>query len=175
MLATGGRVHPALSPDGTRLACLDMSGNLLYGTWRDRRGEGAGQQPPAAAGCPAGPAGRPTAGTSAVSYRNRLNQRFREGYNLIRVDRHRRRHGRPHAVAPHASISDRYGTRPVWSPDGRHLAVVVESALWLLPVRADGTPDGEPRTFTAEAADHPTWSGDSRHAPLPLGGRRSGS
>ncbi|MBZ4018568.1 twin-arginine translocation signal domain-containing protein, partial [Streptomyces purpurogeneiscleroticus] len=29
VLAEGGRVHPALSPDGRRLAALDMSGNLL--------------------------------------------------------------------------------------------------------------------------------------------------
>ena len=29
VLASGGRVHPALSPDGSRLACIDMSGNLV--------------------------------------------------------------------------------------------------------------------------------------------------
>lgn len=28
-LATGGRVHPPLSPDGQRLACLDLTGRLL--------------------------------------------------------------------------------------------------------------------------------------------------
>lgn len=29
VLASGGGVHPALSPDGKRLACVDMSGNLV--------------------------------------------------------------------------------------------------------------------------------------------------
>ncbi|PIM65847.1 hypothetical protein CTU88_46775, partial [Streptomyces sp. JV178] len=28
-LATGGRVMPALSPDGRRLACLDLTGRLV--------------------------------------------------------------------------------------------------------------------------------------------------
>ncbi|GAA3037457.1 hypothetical protein GCM10020000_14210 [Streptomyces olivoverticillatus] len=70
---------------------------------------------------------------------------------------------RLHAIAPHASVSDRYDSGPAWSPDGRSMAVISESALWLLPVRGDGTPAGEPRRLTDEAADHPSWSGDSRH------------
>lgn len=35
VLATGGRVQPALSPDGGRLAALDMSGNLVVRTLAD--------------------------------------------------------------------------------------------------------------------------------------------
>ncbi len=162
VLADGGRVQPALSPDGTRLACLDLSGNLLV------RDLVAGEDrvlaaPLGAGGLPGRPSWSPDGRFVALCDRNRLNQRFREGYNLIRVVD--TRHGsapRLHAIAPHASISDRFDAGPVWSPDGRSMAVISESALWLVPVRADGTPEGAPRRLTDEAADHPSFSADGR-------------
>ncbi|PHQ48390.1 amidohydrolase [Streptomyces cinnamoneus] len=161
VLADGGRVHPALSPDGTRLACLDMSGNLVV------RDLAAGKDhvlaaPLGAGGLPGRPSWSPDGRFLALCDRNRLNQRFREGYNLIRVVDAGTGAARLHALAPHVSLSDRYDSGPVWSPDGRSMAVISESALWLLPVRADGTPDGEPRRLTDEAADHPSWSADGR-------------
>uniref|UniRef100_A0AAU1I9Y7 Amidohydrolase family protein n=1 Tax=Streptomyces sp. NBC_00180 TaxID=2903632 RepID=A0AAU1I9Y7_9ACTN len=161
VLAEGGRVFPALSPDGTRLACLDMSGNLVV---RDLP-EGAERvlaAPLGAGGLPGRPSWSPDGRYVALCDRNRLNQRFREGYNLIRVVDTTTGTAELHALAPHTSLSDRYDSGPVWSPDGRWMAVVAESALWLLPVRADGTPDGEPRRLTTEPADHPSWSADAR-------------
>lgn len=161
VLAEGGRVFPALSPDGTRLACLDMSGNLVV---RDLP-EGAERvlaAPLGAGGLPGRPSWSPDGRYVALCDRNRLNQRFREGYNLIRVVDTATGTAALHALAPHTSLSDRYDSGPVWSPDGRWMAVVAESALWLLPVRADGTPDGEPRRLTTEPADHPSWSADAR-------------
>ncbi|WP_055533200.1 amidohydrolase family protein [Streptomyces graminilatus] len=161
VLAGGGRVFPALSPDGTRLACLDMSGNLVVRDLPD----GAERVLAAAlgvGGLPGRPSWSPDGRYIALCDRNRVNQRFREGYNLIRVVDTTTGSTALHAVAPHTSIADRYDSGPVWSPDGRWMAVVAESALWLLPVRADGTPDGEPRRLTNEAADHPSWSADAR-------------
>ncbi|TXS48042.1 amidohydrolase [Streptomyces sp. uw30] len=161
VLAEGGRVFPALSPDGTRLACLDMSGNLLVRDLPDGA-ERVLAAPLAAAGLPGRPSWSPDGRYVALCDRNRLNQRFREGYNLIRVVDTTTGTAALHALAPHTSLSDRYDCGPVWSPDGRWMAVVAESALWLLPVRADGTPDGEPRRLTTEPADHPSWSADAR-------------
>ncbi|MEU4209588.1 amidohydrolase family protein [Streptomyces sp. NPDC026206] len=161
VLADGGRVQPALSPDGARLACLDLSGNLVV------RDLAAGTErvlaaPLGAGGLPGRPSWSPDGRFVAFCDRNRLNQRFREGYNLIRVVDTADGTARLHAIAPHASVSDRYDSGPVWSPDGRTMAVISESALWLVPVRADGTPEGEPRRLTDEAADHPSWSADGR-------------
>ncbi|BBC38963.1 Tat pathway signal sequence domain protein [Streptomyces graminofaciens] len=160
-LATGGRVHPALSPDGQRLACLDMTGRLVV------RDLGTGEEhilvtPLNGGGLPGRPSWSPDGRHLALCDRNRLAARFREGYNLIRVVDTTTGADRLHAVARHTSIADRYDSGPVWSPDGRWMAVIVESALCLLPVDADGTPRGALRTLTTEPADNPTWSGDSK-------------
>ncbi|MEU6048873.1 amidohydrolase family protein [Streptomyces xanthochromogenes] len=160
-LATGGRVFPALSPDGGRLASIDMSGRLVV---RDLASGTERVLVPAlaAGGLPGRPSWSPDGRHLALCDRNRLNLRFREGYNVIRVVDTMTGADRLHAVAPHVPISDRYDSGPVWSPDGRWMAVVVESALCVLPVAPDGTPQGTPRTLTTEPADHPSWSGDSR-------------
>ncbi|MEV6725860.1 amidohydrolase family protein [Streptomyces xanthochromogenes] len=160
-LATGGRVFPALSPDGGRLASIDMSGRLVV---RDLASGTERVLVPAlaAGGLPGRPSWSPDGRHLALCDRNRLNLRFREGYNVIRVVDTTTGADRLHAVAPHVPISDRYDSGPVWSPDGRWMAVVVESALCVLPVAPDGTPQGTPRTLTTEPADHPSWSGDSR-------------
>lgn len=193
VLAPGGRVYGTLSPDGTRLAALDMAGRLLV------RDLATGAETPLAAaigggGLPGPPSWSPDGRHLALCDRNRLNRRFREGYNLIRIvatdtaaatdtatvtggdtatDTATVTGGdtatptgtgtaRLYALAPHASLTDRYASGPVWSPDGRFLACVSESALWLLPVTPDGTPDGPARRLTDESADHPSWSADSR-------------
>ncbi|MGI5373463.1 amidohydrolase family protein [Streptomyces sp. CA-251387] len=161
VLAEGGRVFPALSPDGTRLACLDMSGNLVVRDLPDG-GEQVLAAPLGTGGLPGRPSWSPDGRYVALCDRNRLNQRFREGYNLIRVVDTTTKAATLQALAPHTSLSDRYDSGPVWSPDGRWMAVVAESALWLLPVRGDGTPDGEPRRLTTEPADHPSWAADAR-------------
>ncbi|MET9970390.1 amidohydrolase family protein, partial [Streptomyces sp. NPDC006356] len=161
VLAEGGRVFPALSPDGNRLACLDMSGNLVVHDLSDGT-ERVLAAPLGAGGLPGRPSWSPDGRYLALCDRNRLNRRFREGYNLIRVVDTTDGTAALHALAPHTSLSDRYDSGPVWSPDGRWMAVVAESALWLLPVRADGTPHGEPRRLTTEPADHPSWSADAR-------------
>ncbi|MFE7609679.1 amidohydrolase family protein [Streptomyces celluloflavus] len=160
VLAAGGRVHPALSPDGGRLAALDMSGNLVVRTLASGTEETVAA-PMGAGGLPGRPSWSPDGRYLAYCDRNRLNRRFREGYNLIRVIDTETGKSALHALAEHVSLADRYDSGPVWSPDGRWLAVIAESALWVLPVRPDGTPDGAPRRLTDESADHPSWSGDS--------------
>ncbi|MDI3403857.1 amidohydrolase family protein [Streptomyces cavernicola] len=173
VLVGGGRVHPALSPDGRRLATLDMAYNLMV-LDLDSGEERKVAAPLGAGGAPGRPSWSPDGRHIALCDLARLNQRFREGYNVIRiVDVADVADGssRLHALAPHQSLSDRYGSGPVWSPDGRHFALVAESALWLLPIRPDGTPDGTPKLLGDEPADHPTWSADGRRILYQSAGR----
>ncbi|MFJ2826613.1 amidohydrolase family protein [Streptomyces sp. NPDC087263] len=160
LLATGGRMCPALSPDGERLATFDVSGNLLVTTLST--GAERTLVEPYGAGVPGAPSWSPDGRYLAFCDSNRLNWRFREGYNLISIVNTDTGAATLHPPAPQSSLSDRYASGPVWSPDGQWLAIVADSALWLLPVAADGTPTGEARQLTTEAADHPSWSGDSR-------------
>ncbi|MCK7502456.1 MAG: hypothetical protein MZW92_80905 [Comamonadaceae bacterium] len=47
------------------------------------------------------------------------------------------------------------------SPDGTRLAVIIDSRLHVMPMNADGSPAGEAVRITDEAADLPSWAGDS--------------
>lgn len=161
LVAGDGRLYPAPSPDGSRLACQDIAGNLLVrdlATGRER----VLVRPLATDGPPGAPSWSPDGRYIAFCDRNRLNRRFREGYHLIRVVDTLTGGERRHLPAEHQSLSDRVAAGPVWSPDGRWMALVAESALWLLPVTAEGAPAGPARRLTDEPADHPGWSGDSR-------------
>ncbi|MBL1104447.1 PD40 domain-containing protein [Streptomyces sp. 5-8] len=152
-----GRLNPALSPDGSRLACQDVNGNLLV---RDLPGgdERVLARPLATDGPPGAPTWSPDGRYVAFCDRNRLNRRFREGYHLIRVLDTRTGTEKRHLPAAHQSLSDRAAAGPAWSPDGRWMALVAESTLWLLPVAGDGTPTGPARRLADEPADHPTWA-----------------
>ncbi|MFC5654043.1 amidohydrolase family protein [Streptomyces nogalater] len=152
-----GRLYPAPSPDGTRLACQDTRGSVLL---RDLAtgAERVLARPLAADGPPGAPTWSPDGRYVAFCDRNRLNHRFREGYHLIRVLDTRTGAEKRHLPADHQSLSDRAAAGPVWSPDGRWMALVAESELRLLPVTGDGTPTGPARRLTGEPADHPTWA-----------------
>jgi Tol biopolymer transport system component len=161
ILATGGRLNPVLSPDGARLACQDSTGNLLVKDLATGT-EKTLVAPLGANGLPGRPSWSPDGRYIAFCDRNRLNHRFREGYNLIRVVDTGTGQWTAHQPMPHASLADRGNAGPVWAPDGSAMAFIMESALWILPVHADGSPAGDPTRITDEAADHPSWSGDSR-------------
>ncbi|MFF5446351.1 amidohydrolase family protein [Streptomyces sp. NPDC012888] len=160
-LGPGGRVYGTLSPDGSRLAALDLTGRLVVRELATGE-ESVPAAPLGAGGLPGMPSWSPDGRYLALCDRNRLNQRFREGYNLVRIVDTAGGAARSYALAPHVSLSDRYASGPVWAPDGRHLACVAESALWLLPVRPDGSPAGPAGRITEEPAEHPSWSADSR-------------
>ncbi|MFE9444409.1 amidohydrolase family protein [Streptomyces sp. NPDC006602] len=170
VLATGGRLNPALSPDGARLACHDVTGNLLVVDVASG-GETKLAAPLVGDGLPGRPSWSPDGRYIAMCDRNQLNQRYQNGYNVIRVIDTRDGGSKAFLPLPHTSVSDRCDSGPVWSPDGAWLALVMESALWVLPVGPDGTPTGRPQQITDEPADHPSWSGDSHHLLYLSGGR----
>ncbi|TDC40072.1 amidohydrolase [Micromonospora sp. 15K316] len=156
-LPAAAAVSGTWSPQSDRLAFLDQNGALY--TVEVETGQvqpvfGATFEP-----------GRPTwsadgqviALAAVVPY----SARYREGLSkILLVDRisGAARYVDP---MPHRSIQTRGDDGPVWSPDGRRMAFVVASVLWVVDVHPDGTFAGTPRQVTDEVTDAPSWSGDS--------------
>lgn len=110
--------------------------------------------------------GRPTwstdGNTLALAAVNQYSDRFRSGTSqILTVDIETGEETYHPPGDEFASISTRGNDGPVWSPDGRWMAFVVESTLRIMPVDETGEPTGPAEQITDEATDAPTWSGDS--------------
>lgn len=150
--------NPKMSRSGETIAFTGEQGQL--GVWHV-----AGQRAePVAAG--AGEVSAPSWSADGkhllVVGKERSNSRFPEGYNKLRVSAVAGGATRFFEVAPAPrQISDRGEGAAVLSPDGRQLAFIMDAVLHVMPVNPDGSPAGPARQLTREAADMPSWSGDS--------------
>lgn len=146
------------SPDGASLVFLDQNGavhTVEVATGEVRKVHGPLWEP----GRPSfGPDGRVIALAAFKPY----SARYREGLSEILTIERETGKASYAPVAPHRSIATRGDDGPIWSPDGRHMAYVFASTLWVVPVDARGQFTGEPRRLNDEATDAPSWSGDSR-------------
>lgn len=157
----GAEVAAAWAPDGDRLAFQDHNGatfvlDLTSGQVEQIHEETF--QP-----------GRPTwsadGATVAFAALDPYSARFREGtskFRLIDLATGDATSAAPLPQDPHASIATRGDDGPVWSPDGRWIASVVDGVLYVTPVDERGRPTGAARQVTREATDAPSWSADSR-------------
>jgi Tol biopolymer transport system component/imidazolonepropionase-like amidohydrolase len=148
----------AWSPDGARLAFLDPESQLhivdaARGEVRkahDRLNE------------PGRPAWSPDGRAIVMSALKPYSTRFREGTNqILRVSLD----GQPDRwfdPVPHKSIGMREDFGPVWSPDGTQMAAIIDGHLAAFSVARDGAPLGPPRRLSAELANTPSWTADSR-------------
>ncbi|PTQ13270.1 amidohydrolase [Sphingomonas oleivorans] len=111
---------------------------------------------------PGRPSFGPGARTIAIAAFKPIAARYREGLSeILTIDRATGK-GSYAPVAPFKSLSTRGDDGPVWSPDGSHIAYVMGSTLWVVPVDATGAFTGAPRQLTTEVTDAPSWSGDSK-------------
>ena len=115
--------------------------------------------------------GRPTWGpdstTLALAVQQSYSNRFREGVSKIltlNVATGATNVYDADPADPYQTITTRTeGNGPVWSPDGKWMAYVMDNVPWVVPVSATGAPTGPPRQLSQEVADQLSWSGDSRH------------
>lgn len=157
-LTDAAALYGSWSRDGRWIAFLSQDGALNIvevATGKVERVYGPLWQP-----------GRPSFGPDAqkIAYAafKPCSARYREGLSEILVVDRATGKGQYTPIAENRSIATRGDDGPVWSPDGRHLAYVFASNLWVQPVKPDGSFDGAARQLTTETSDAPSWSGDSR-------------
>lgn len=159
-IAAKSMVTPKMSPNGDRIAYTTLAGQLEL--W-DVAARSASVLTASVAVQVSTPQWTADGSKIVVVDNERINNRFREGYNKLRVIDIGTGTGSFHAVAQAPrQVSDREEGAAALSPDGTRLAVVIDSRLHVMPMKADGTPAGEAVQVTTEVADLPSWAGDSQ-------------
>ncbi len=172
---TGAQANLAWSPDGKQIAfesALDAEAgsrglyvaDVATGQFRQIFG------PQNASGAnyeiafePGSPTWGPDSNTIALAVQQSYSTRFREGVSEIFTVNATTGATQEYDPYPYETITNRVnGDGPVWSPDGKYMAYVLDDVLWVLPVTAAGAPGGPPRQLTTEVADQLSWSGDSQ-------------
>ncbi|MGE0360958.1 MAG: amidohydrolase family protein [Vicinamibacterales bacterium] len=166
-VAAGGTTG-AWSPDGTRLAFLDTESVLRVvevATREERRAHDRIFEP-------GRPSWSPDGRAVVMSALRPYSSRFREGTNQVlrvAVEPETTAAGKAAFPAdrwfdpvPHQSVGMRENFGPVWAPNGREMAAIVDGVLATYPVARDGTPTGPARQVTPDLASSPSWTGDSR-------------
>jgi Tol biopolymer transport system component len=112
---------------------------------------------------PGTPTWGPDSNTIALAVQQSYSTRFREGESEILTVNATTGATQMYDPYPYETITNRVdGDGPVWSPNGKYMAYVLDDVLWILPVTPAGAPAGPPRQLTTEVADPLSWSGDSQ-------------
>jgi Tol biopolymer transport system component len=153
-------VTPKMSPSGDRIAYTTLSGQLEIWTIATRSAQVI---IPSVSTQVSTPSWMPDGSKIMVVDNERINNRFREGYNKLRVIDLASKTGTFYPVAPAPrQVSERDEGAAVLSPDGSKVAFIMDSLLHVIPVNGDGAPTGPAVAITTEPADLPAWSGDSQ-------------
>lgn len=153
-------VMPKISPDGGRIAYTTLSGQLEI--W-DRATNTPDVILPSVSTQVSTPQWTPDGRRILLVDNERINNRFREGYNKLRVIDLATRSGTFHPVAPAPrQIAERDEGAAVLSPDGSKLAFIMDSRLHVIPVGPTGAPTGPALQVSDDMADLPSWGGDSQ-------------
>lgn len=153
-------VTPKLSPDGGRIAYTTLSGQLEIWNRATNTPETIILSNSTQVSTPQWtPDGR----RILLVDNERINNRFREGYNKLRVIDLASRTGQFYPVAPAAQqIAERDEGAASLAPDGSNVAFIMDSRLHVMPLDAGGAPTGPARQVTDDIADLPVWGGDSQ-------------
>lgn len=153
-IAGKSMVSPKMSPSGDRIAYTALSGQLEI--W-DIGSQTSQLVMPQVSTQLSTPQWTPDASKIMLVDNQRVNNRFREGYNKLRVIDIGTKTDAFYPVAEiPQQISDREEGAAVLSPDGTTVAFVMDSVLHVMPVNADGSPNGPAVKITDEVADLPS-------------------
>jgi Tol biopolymer transport system component/imidazolonepropionase-like amidohydrolase len=156
------------SPDGRQLAFLDTASTLRVVDVASREARQAHDR----IFEPGRPSWSPDGRAVVMSALRPYSTRFREGTNqvlwvAVAPDTSAAGKGafpadRWFDPVPHQSVGMRENFGPVWAPNGREMAAIVDGSLTTFPVARDGTPVGPSRRITEDLASSPSWTADSR-------------
>lgn len=156
-IAGKSMVTPKMSPTGDRIAYTTLSGQLEIWTSASKSAQVI---LPSVSTQVSTPSWTSDGSKVMVVDNERINNRFREGYNKLRVIDLASKQATfyPVAAAPR-QISERDEGAAVLSPDGTKVAFIMDSLLHVMPVKPDGSPSGAAVAITSEPADLPSWAG----------------
>lgn len=161
----GNESMPTWSPDGKFIAYYQNEVNALSGAATLNKLEvstGKAEKMHVPMFAPGQPTWSPDGKTIAVSGLEVFSSRFREGLNKIFLISTAGNPDRRMMPVEGRTLATRGENGPVWSPDGKWMAYILDGVLWTLPVSPEGDPVGPPHRLTNELADSPSWTADSK-------------